>query len=208
MSGWRRAGRAGCVAFVAVLATAGTTAAADDEPPGAPPSVTARVHAGTTDGPATVRVSIAPGCLTAFAGNGDSFAMAALCPPPSPTPPPAPAPRPTPPPPPLKPALKPTPHKPAPKPPAPPEPAPPAPRPVLHRAPQPPPRPTPPPPPAPAPAAVPLPKAPIAPRAYHQSVTKPAEGGTSLVTLTLVLTAPAVLAAALLRPRSGGGRSR
>ncbi|MEV5239593.1 hypothetical protein AB0K89_10850, partial [Streptomyces cinnamoneus] len=59
-----------------------------------------------------------------------------------------------------------------------------------------------------APAARHSPASHIAPRAYHQSAAKPAQAGTSLVTLTLVLTAPAVLAAALLRPRSGGGRSR
>lgn len=193
------------MAFVAVLATTGATAASDDEPPGAPPSMTARAHAGTEDGepgPATVLVSAGPGCLTAFAGNGDSFASASMCAPPSPAPPAPPAPRPTPPPPP------PPRREPAPEPPAPPRPAPPTPRPVLHRAPQPPPAPAPPPPPAPAAAAAPPPESHIAPRAYHQGVTKPAAGGTSLVTLTLVLTAPAVLAAALLRPRSGGGRSR
>ncbi|MEU7135090.1 hypothetical protein [Streptomyces sp. NPDC046261] len=35
---------------------------------------------------------------------------------------------------------------------------------------------------------------------------KQQDHGTSLVTLTLLLSTPAVLAAALLRPRSGGGR--
>ncbi|GHG53679.1 hypothetical protein [Streptomyces griseocarneus] len=45
-------------------------------------------------------------------------------------------------------------------------------------------------------------------RNYVKSAGKPPVRGTSLVTLTLVLTAPAVLAAALLRPRSGGGGGR
>ncbi|GAA3035295.1 hypothetical protein GCM10020000_10950 [Streptomyces olivoverticillatus] len=43
-------------------------------------------------------------------------------------------------------------------------------------------------------------------RAYHPVATKPSHGGTSLVTMTLLLVAPAVLAAA--SPRPGGGRSR
>ncbi|GHG48449.1 hypothetical protein GCM10018779_06680 [Streptomyces griseocarneus] len=46
------------------------------------------------------------------------------------------------------------------------------------------------------------------PRTYRQSVSEPIGHGTSVVTFTLVLTAPAVLAAALLRPRGGGRRGR
>ncbi|MCA6092960.1 hypothetical protein LE181_12415, partial [Streptomyces sp. SCA3-4] len=45
MSGWRRAGRAGCVAFVAVLATAGAGPAPGDEPQGGQPAASPR-HTG------------------------------------------------------------------------------------------------------------------------------------------------------------------
>ncbi|MEU1373777.1 hypothetical protein ABZ442_08945 [Streptomyces triculaminicus] len=46
------------------------------------------------------------------------------------------------------------------------------------------------------------------PRTYRQSVSEPAVRGTSVVTFTLMLTAPAVLTAALLRPRGSGRRGR
>ncbi|MFF5126962.1 hypothetical protein ACFY41_08445 [Streptomyces syringium] len=47
--------------------------------------------------------------------------------------------------------------------------------------------------------------------AYRSSLTSQGEQPprtTSLVTLTLVMTVPAIMAAALLRPRSGGRRGR
>ncbi|MCC3779174.1 hypothetical protein [Streptomyces sp. UNOB3_S3] len=81
-----------------------------------------------------------------------------------------------------------------------------------------PPRAAPAPPPAPD-RRVPAPRAP-APRprpghprgsAHHgivKALNKKAVRGIPLVTLTLLVTAPAVLAAALLRPRSGGSRRR
>ncbi|WP_099055479.1 hypothetical protein [Streptomyces lydicus] len=91
--------------------------------------------------------------------------------------------------------------------PAPPRPAPPPP------PPPPPPRPSPPPPP-PTPHARPAPPpparkavrrppspAPVLPRSYVR-VSHPPRGGRSVVTTTLLITAPAVLAGAALRPRS------
>lgn len=64
------------------------------------------------------------------------------------------------------------------------------------------------PPPSPKPPAQPPRQSARHVAAYRQSVAAPpAQGGSSPVTLMLVLTAPAVLAAAVLRPRSGG-RSR
>ncbi|MGW1197181.1 hypothetical protein ACWD4B_15295 [Streptomyces sp. NPDC002536] len=44
---------------------------------------------------------------------------------------------------------------------------------------------------------------------YHHasgSVNKPPASGISIVTFALLITAPAILAAVLLRPRSGSGR--
>ncbi|MEU4211636.1 hypothetical protein AB0F13_16815 [Streptomyces sp. NPDC026206] len=167
--------------------------------------MTARTHAGTADGPATAVASAGPGCLTAFAGDGDSFAAASLC---SPPPPPSSAPVP---PPPVPPPTHTPPRPPGPEPKAPGAAAPASPRPTpppaALRAPQLPLEAAPAPPPSLVPATVSPPTSHVMPRAYHQSVTKPAKGGASLVMLTLVLTAPAVLAAALLRPRSGS-RSR
>ncbi|MFJ7224923.1 hypothetical protein [Streptomyces sp. NPDC098090] len=43
---------------------------------------------------------------------------------------------------------------------------------------------------------------PVALPAYHKPARKAVRHGTSLVTLTLVITAPAVFAVAVLRPRS------
>ncbi|MFF4160060.1 hypothetical protein [Streptomyces sp. NPDC001678] len=77
-----------------------------------------------------------------------------------------------------------------------------------------PPRPAPaPPPPAPAPRApAPRPRPGYPQGSVHHGVLKAlgkkAVHGFPLVTLTLLITAPAVLAAALLRPRSGGARRR
>ncbi|MEV0266116.1 hypothetical protein AB0I49_32910 [Streptomyces sp. NPDC050617] len=48
----------------------------------------------------------------------------------------------------------------------------------------------------------------LAQRAYHRSVHKRTAGGQSMVTFALLIMGPAVLAAAMLRPRSGGGRDR
>ncbi|MFD8565299.1 hypothetical protein [Streptomyces sp. NPDC059639] len=107
---------------------------------------------------------------------------------------------------------KPPPPKPAPPPPPPPPP-PPAPAPKPSRAvPAPPPAPTPtptPPPkkPTPTPTKSPTPRptptpAPVHYPAYRPAVHRaPPQSGPSLVTLTLLITAPAVLAVAALRPR-------
>ncbi|ARZ66467.1 hypothetical protein SMD11_0801 [Streptomyces albireticuli] len=150
----------------------------------------------TTGDGASVVIRDDPGCVTVDARAGGSAAVIGHCPAPRPRPPAVriepPAPRP--------PAPSPTPvppERPAP-PPAP------APRPVIARGGDVPPPPAPAPEPTPTP--VPTPSSHIAPRAYHQSVSKRPEGGVSLVTFTLLLTAPAVLSAALLRPRGGGGR--
>ncbi len=98
---------------------------------------------------------------------------------PAPPPPPAPAPRPTPPPPPPPPP--PTPHaRPAAPPPAPKPKPKPKPTPVLRR-----------------PASPP----PALPRSYARPYHRP-HNGRSMVTTTLLITAPAVLAGAALRPRS------
>jgi hypothetical protein len=50
----------------------------------------------------------------------------------------------------------------------------------------------------------------VYPRTYAKTLAKKRAGGTSLVTLTLTIMAPAILAAAALRPRgsSGGQRRR
>ena len=108
----------------------------------------------------------------------------------------------------------PPPKKPAPKPP-PPKPAPPPPPPPPPPTPTPTPTPPPPPPPAPAPPPEPKPKPtpthtkrphpspkPVDYPAYRPTVHRaPPRSGPSLVTLTLLITAPAVLAVAALRPR-------
>ncbi|MEU3351770.1 hypothetical protein [Streptomyces sp. NPDC037389] len=76
------------------------------------------------------------------------------------------------------------------------------------------PRPAPaPPPPAPAPRApAPPPRPGFPPGSVHHGLVKAlgkkAVHGFPLVTLTLLITAPAVLAAALLRPRSASARRR
>ncbi|MGW3319852.1 hypothetical protein ACWDOG_30475, partial [Streptomyces fungicidicus] len=82
----------------------------------------------------------------------------------------------------------------------PPPPAPPAP------APPPPPRPAPPPPPAPAPSATPSPRPSVTPVRYprHRAaapVRRTAGGATSPLTFVLLITLPAVVAVAALRPR-------
>ncbi|MGP3770093.1 hypothetical protein ACTWJ8_04580 [Streptomyces sp. SDT5-1] len=112
----------------------------------------------------------------------------------------------------------PPPKKPAPKPP-PPEPAPPPPPPPPPPKPTPTPTPTPPPPPPAPPAPEPPPKPKPKPTPTHTKRPKPSpkpvdypayrptvhrappRSGPSLVTLTLLITAPAVLAVAVLRPR-------
>lgn len=121
--------------------------------------------------------------------------------PPEPTPTPTPAPTPPP-----KPTPKPPP--PAPRPPAPkPRPKPAAPAPPRRAAPLPRPAPTPPPAPAPArtpePAPAPRPSAaPVTYPAYHATVRqRPSRGGQSPVTYVLLVTVPALIAVAALRPR-------
>lgn len=253
MNGRAPAGRAGIVAFVAVLATAGAGPAwggeADGRPAVEPPAtatpgtasgrafdaasavrrshgvnVTAhdgsssvvihegRRHTGAPDGRRARTVTAVmgddlssavvrdgDGCLAVSAHTAGSATVVRICGPQAPRPKPPAVRRPAP----VPPAVK-----PAPAPPPPPAPAPPPrPAPVLARggAVPPPPvaRPAPPPPPSPAPRPGP---ARIAPRAYHRADARTPDGGTSMVTLMLLLTAPAVLAAALLRPRGGSGR--
>jgi periplasmic protein TonB len=118
-------------------------------------------------------------------------------PPPEPTPPPAPTPSPSP-----EPAPKPTPPpapppRPAPQPPPPPAPA--APRP------EPPPSPAPPPAPPPQPTPRPAPRPTATPVTYPAYHSRPAPrqsgGGSSPVTHVLLITVPALVAVAALRPR-------
>ncbi|WP_177244309.1 hypothetical protein [Streptomyces sp. yr375] len=119
-------------------------------------------------------------------------------PPPKPTPEPPPAPTPTPKPPPPQPRPKPPQPPPAP---APPRPAPPLPRPAPPPAPEPTPTPTP----VPTPTPTPTPRPSVTPvryPAYHPSAQqRPARGGQSPVTYVLLITVPAVIAVAALRPR-------
>ncbi|MBT2493764.1 hypothetical protein J7E96_35775, partial [Streptomyces sp. ISL-96] len=78
----------------------------------------------------------------------------------------------------------------------PPPPPPPPPAPKLKPKPAPPPKPSPsarPKPPSPTPVAIPV---------YRQATRKEPHNGPSLVSLTLLVTAPALFAAAVLRPRS------
>ncbi|MEU1778805.1 MULTISPECIES: hypothetical protein [Streptomyces] len=199
MNAWRRTARTGCATLAVAFATVG--AGVLPEPPDAAGPASGIV---VTDELAESRtaetfVHAGPDCLFARAEGALGVSFAALCPatpaPPPPPPPPSPSPTPTPP--------LPLPLKAAPAPPPTPlvtpeqqpgkEPPPPAPAPPARPA------PAPPPPRAPAPARH------VVRRPYHQAVTKPAKNGASLVTLTLVITAPAVLAAALLRPRGSGG---
>ncbi|WP_414167271.1 hypothetical protein ACMATS_06625 [Streptoverticillium reticulum] len=175
MTAWARTGRAGILAAMAVLSM---TAAGPPPGPSEEPT------------PSEPYVRFGPNCLVA----SDTWSVVSLC---RETPAPAP---------PAKPSPRPLPPHPAPPPPSP-HPSPPA----VRSAP-----PEPLAAPAPAPAAdpprdpEPSPKPPAQPArhvaAYRQSVAAPpAQGKSSPVTLMLVLTAPAVLAAAALRP---GGRSR
>ncbi|MFE1263194.1 hypothetical protein ACFW5X_22010 [Streptomyces albogriseolus] len=120
-------------------------------------------------------------------------------PPPPPPPPPPPSPAPTPPPP------KPTPTvRPVPPPAA--RPAPPPPRPVPTAGPRPALRPAPPPPPpAPKPSATPSPRPTLRtvtyPRHRTTEVKRPARSTTSPLVFVLLITTPAVVAVAALRPR-------
>ncbi|MFV8131197.1 hypothetical protein [Streptomyces syringium] len=259
MNGRAPAGRAGIVAFVAVLATAGAGPAWGGEAHGRPavePPATAapggtgrghaldvapavrrshgvnvtahdggsssvvihqgRRHTGTPGGRRSRTVTAVSGddlssavvhdgdgCLAVSAHVTGRSSVVRICGPRAPRPKPPAVPRPVPAPPTVK---------PVPAPPAPPAPAPP-PRPVpvpvrAHDLPA-------PPPPvvrtAPLPLSSPAPRpkpARIAPRAYHRADARTPDGGPSMVTLMLLLTAPAVLAAALLRPRGGGSGRR
>lgn len=153
-------------------------------------------------------------CAVASIGQGDGGSSVAVAgegrcgavvtepePEPEPAPPPPPPPRPPAPPPP------PTPPPPPPPPPAP-APAPTVPAPAV---PVPPPAPTPEPEPEPEPEAAPPrptvrptppPPAPVALPSYRKPPRKQPRSGPSLVSLTLLITAPAVFAVAVLRPRS------
>ncbi|MET7781889.1 MULTISPECIES: hypothetical protein [Streptomyces] len=161
-------------------------------------------------GGAPASAAVADSCAYASIGPDGTDAVAVaggdLCtispPPPSPTPPPTPKP---PPPPPPAPPPKPRPKPPPPPPPASPTPRPPAvappPRPAPPPAPK--PKPTPTPTPSPTPKARPKPSAtPVSYPAYHAPTRKHSpRSGPSLVSLTLLVTVPALLAVAALRPR-------
>lgn len=165
-------------------------------------------------------------CVSAWTGPGGSGAVVVIgdgpclpSPPHPPPPPPEPPPEP-PPPPPQPPEPPPEPSEPPPPPPPPPEPEPeppvvaepaPVPPPVapppVRRAAEPPA--APPPAPSPSPSVAPPPPPPKAGPpvvrvlpAYKTPVRKQPTNSTSVVMLMLLLTAPAVLAAAILRPRS------
>ncbi|MGW1199480.1 hypothetical protein ACWD4B_27120 [Streptomyces sp. NPDC002536] len=177
MTAWARTGRTGILAAMAVLTM--TAAGSPPDPSGEP-------------APAEPYVRFGPNCLVA----SDTWSVVSLCRE-TPAPRPSPSPEPS-----AMPSPGPVPARPAPPPPPP--------SPLAARS-------------APAePAAAPEPDPPQDPSpspkpptqsarhvaAYRQSVAAPpAQGESSPVTLMLVLTAPAVLAAAVLRPRSGG-RSR
>ncbi|MFE2759309.1 hypothetical protein [Streptomyces halstedii] len=137
---------------------------------------------GQGDQGSSVAVSGAGGC-EAFLGEPEPEPS----PPPPPAPPPPPPPRPAPPP-----------------PPPPPSPPPPTAPPV--RSPEPPPPPPAPPPPSPSPSPTVRPSAPsprpVALPAYRKPPRKVPRPGSSLVSTTLLITAPAVFAVAVLRPRS------
>lgn len=155
----------------------------------------------------------------AIAGHIDP-ALPPCSPPPPPPPPtptpiptPTPTPTPTPPPPPPPPPPSPTPTPPPPKPtptvrPVPPpaaRPAPPSPRPAPTAGPRPALRPAPPPPPAPKPSATPSPRPALRtvtyPRHRTTEVKRPTRSTTSPLVFVLLITTPAVVAVAALRPR-------
>ncbi|MDG9700965.1 hypothetical protein [Streptomyces sp. DH37] len=199
------------------------------------PGVEIRTDGGTevrlTDGDSSVTVVGRPDCpslsVVITAGGDPGMRLEALlgCPcPPAPPPPPAPTPTPTPPqptppppptsapprpstppPPPVRPPVEPRPTAAAPSPTAAPAAVPPSPGPEPGSGPR---RPVPPrgsPPPeraSPAPSASPVPAAPRAEVRRHRP-----DAGLPLVGRALLIVAPAVLAAAALRPRSGS-RSR
>lgn len=130
-----------------------------------------------------------------------------VCPVPTPTPPPEPTPPPKPPPPKPPPKPRPTPTRtPEPAPPRPaPRPEPPPPAPPVAPRPLPTPTPTPPPAPRPKPKPTPTPSpsaTPVSYPAYHaEPRPRSAGGGSSPVTYVLLITVPALVAVAALRPR-------
>lgn len=164
-------------------------------------------------GGAPASAAVADSCAYASIGPDGTDAVAVagdgLCtispPPPTPTPPPTPKP---PPPPPPAPPPKIRPKPPPPTPPPPPPPASPTPRPPVVA---PPPRPAPPPAPKPRPTPTPSPTPTARPKPSATPVSYPAyrapthkhspRSGPSLVSLTLLVTVPALLAVAALRPR-------
>ncbi|MFI1507056.1 hypothetical protein [Streptomyces sp. NPDC020597] len=174
--------------------------------------ILAAVPAGVATADACAYASTGPDGTEAVAVAGSyGWQESPVCPQPTPPPeppqpqPPEPTPTPTPTPaPPRPPAPAPKPPPPAPRPPAPkPRPQPPAP----PRRVTPPPRPAPAPPPAPAPAPEPPPAprpsaAPVTYPPYHATARqRPARGGQSPVTYVLLVTVPALVAVAALRPR-------
>lgn len=160
-------------------------------------------------GGAPVSAAVADSCAYASIGPDGTDAVAVaggdLCTisPPPPSPPPPPIPKPPPPPPPAPPP-KPRPKPPPPAPPPPPPPASPTPRPpAVAPPPRPAPKPTPTPTPSPTHKARPKPSAtPVRYPAYRAPTRKHSpRSGPSLVSLTLLVTVPALLAVAALRPR-------
>ncbi|WP_229871730.1 hypothetical protein [Streptomyces longisporoflavus] len=165
------------------------------------PTAAAAPAAAPADNCAYASIGDAPG--------GDSVAVAGdgvVCsagpthrPKPPPPPPPPPPPAPAPPPRPEPPAPEPPPPPPPPPPPA--RPAPAEPTPPAPPPPSPEPKPKPKPKPKPSVTPKPSPK-PVSYPSYRASPRNPPpSGGPSLVSLTLLVTAPAVLAVAALRPR-------
>ncbi|MBT2370258.1 hypothetical protein J7E88_34550 [Streptomyces sp. ISL-10] len=209
MVGWQQVSALG---IAAVLGTQGADLGSllSEEPKGSGPagvSVPAREAKGG-EPPPLVSVSVSlPGPvgvhLGVTIGVGD-------CPPPTPspteaTPPPAPSPVPEPPSPTTRPAPSPRPPSPQP-PPVAPTPAPPG-EPPSPTA-TPPAPPAPPEPPEPPAAAPPQRAEAVVIRTYRPASQGPEDTGTPLTVLMLVTTIPAVLAAAMLRPRSGSAARR
>ncbi|GAA2489284.1 hypothetical protein GCM10010276_30190 [Streptomyces longisporus] len=165
--------------------------------------------AGVAAADACAYASVGPDGTQAVAVAGDlAWPTPPVCPVPTPTPPPPPPPpppRPAPPepkPPPPAPA---PPPKPTPKPtPKPPLPSPPAPKPAAPRPPVTPPA-APPPAPGPKPSAKPAPRHFLAPVAYPRyrapAPKRSPRGGPSPLTFVLLITVPALIAVAALRPR-------
>ncbi|WP_432248661.1 hypothetical protein ACRAR1_14270 [Streptomyces sanyensis] len=229
MAGWQQVSALG---VAAVLGAQGVAIAAS-VPEEANAAERRKVSAGTPERQVEDRRPVRPGAgppagsvTVTLPGPHGAHASVVVsgghCPPPGPPQPPPGPPRPTPEPPaPEPPAPSPEPPRTEPVPDPEPEPAPPAPapepapeQPLPPAAPVPPERPPAPPPaaapaPAPPPAAAPPPEAaPVAIRRHRPAGQGPEADGTPLTVLMLVTTTPAVLAAALLRPRAHSAARR